>query len=412
VRLGELGTWSGGGTPSKRVASYWNGDIPWVSPKDMKVARIRDTIDHISSEAVGESATSLVPAGSVLVVTRSGILKHTLPVAIAEREVALNQDLKALAAAEGVDPVYVAWFLRSAAQSILRECSKAGTTVSNIDTRRLLDFELPLPPLNEQRRIVAAIDEHLSRLDAADASLTVALHRSEGLERVVLNVCLFADGAPLQPVSNLAVLVTDGDHNPPKRVASGVPHLTARNVKRGTLTVEGATFVSPEGFEQTRKRYEPLEGDVIVTCVGTIGQTAVVPRGLVFSADRNLAAIRPSDGVDSHFLRLALAAPRSQDVMASASSSTAQPHLYLRDLRSVQVPLPPLEEQRRIVLEVEARLSSIEGLRASIERAQRRSKALRAAVLAKAFCGELVPQDPSDEPAEALLARIRAERGR
>ncbi len=73
------------------------------------------------------------------------------------------------------------------------------------------------------------------------------------------------------------------------------------------------------------------------------------------------------------------------------------------------IPLPPLEEQRRIVAEVEERLSAIDALRAAIERAQRRSAALRRAVLERAFRGELVPQDPSDEPAEALLVRIRAE---
>ena len=79
-------------------------------------------------------------------------------------------------------------------------------------------------------------------------------------------------------------------------------------------------------------------------------------------------------------------------------------------MKSVSVPVPPLEEQRRIVAEVEERLSRIDALRASIERAQRRSQTLRAAILERAFRGELVPQDPTDEPAEALLARIRAER--
>ena len=75
----------------------------------------------------------------------------------------------------------------------------------------------------------------------------------------------------------------------------------------------------------------------------------------------------------------------------------------------LQVPVPPLAEQRRIVAEVEERLSVIDAMRASIERAQRRSAALRRSILERAFRGELVPQDPSDEPAETLLARIRAE---
>lgn len=97
--------------------------------------------------------------------------------------------------------------------------------------------------------------------------------------------------------------------------------------------------------------------------------------------------------------------------MSSASSSAAQPHLYQRDLRALVVSAPPLEEQKRIVQEVRGRPSTIDALRAEIERAQRRSAAPLRAVPECAFRGELVPQDPSDEPAEVLLARIRGDRG-
>ena len=168
--LGELGEWVGGGTPNKSVAAYWNGEIPWISPKDMKVERVTDAEDHISEAAVVESATRLLPEGSVLVVTRSGILRHTLPVAVTDRAVALNQDLKALTPARGVDASYVAWAMRANGERILRGCSKAGTTVSNIETSRLLRFEIPIPPLAEQQRIVATIEEHLSRIEGAKRS--------------------------------------------------------------------------------------------------------------------------------------------------------------------------------------------------------------------------------------------------
>src|SRR5687767_5663096 len=107
--LGSLGRWSGGGTPSKDDASFWSdGSIPWVSPKDMKVLRIRDSEDHISADAVQKSAAKLIEAGSVLIVTRSGILEHTLPVAVADIQVTVNQDLKALSVYEGIEPSFVA----------------------------------------------------------------------------------------------------------------------------------------------------------------------------------------------------------------------------------------------------------------------------------------------------------------
>src|SRR5262245_48328999 len=112
--LGSLGYWTGGGTPSKSVPRFWtNGTIPWVSAKDMKVAKISGAEDYITEEAIEKSAANRIKPGSVLMVTRSGILRHTFPVAVNDVEVAINQDLKAIVPYEGVDPHYLAHFLRS-----------------------------------------------------------------------------------------------------------------------------------------------------------------------------------------------------------------------------------------------------------------------------------------------------------
>jgi len=92
-RLKRVVRFQGGGTPTKNNIEYWRGNIPWVSPKDMKVSMVLDTEDKITAEAICESATKLVPAGSVLIVVRSGILVHSIPVALAGREVTLNPDL-------------------------------------------------------------------------------------------------------------------------------------------------------------------------------------------------------------------------------------------------------------------------------------------------------------------------------
>lgn len=145
--LSNLGPWVGGGTPDRSNPRYWtNGEVPWVSPKDIKTFEIRTAVDHITEEAVSESATVMVPTGSVLVVTRSGILRHTLPVAVARRSVAVNQDLKSLTPHEGVHPDYIAYALRSFAQDILHSCSKDGTTVQSIDLPAFKRFEIPLAP--------------------------------------------------------------------------------------------------------------------------------------------------------------------------------------------------------------------------------------------------------------------------
>jgi type I restriction enzyme S subunit len=212
-------------------------------------------------------------------------------------------------------------------------------------------------------------------------------------------------------VEQLAHLVTDGDHNPPRRVSKGVPHLTAKHIKKWRILFEDCSFVSPEGFEQTRSRYEPCEGDVIVTCVGTVGETALVPAGSVFSADRNLAAIRlVSGGVFPAFVMYLLSSPVFRQRVMTSSGATAQPHLYLGDLRTLPVPIPPRPEQEKVIAEIERLLTLVDASEAVVVTDVKRSSRLRQAVLRWAFEGKLVNQDPEDEPAEKLLARIRAER--
>lgn len=172
VPLRELGIWRGGGTPSTRNPAFWaNGTVPWVSPKDMKVRRILDAEDHITTEAINSSATSLINPGSILVVTRSGILSHTFPIAINDVAVALNQDLKALTPSAGIDSSFVAYALKRYEREILHQCTKTGTTVPSIEFPLLQDFEIPFAPVSEQRRIVAEIDKQFARLDECTAAL-------------------------------------------------------------------------------------------------------------------------------------------------------------------------------------------------------------------------------------------------
>ena len=109
-RLGNLGKWLSGGTPSMANPDYWDGDIPWVSPKDMKRTRLRDAIDHVTGKALG-NGTRLAPAHALLIVVRGMILAHTAPIARAELSLAFNQDIKALVPRNDVDSEYLLWWL-------------------------------------------------------------------------------------------------------------------------------------------------------------------------------------------------------------------------------------------------------------------------------------------------------------
>lgn len=188
VPLKEIGRWYGGGTPSKSNAAFWqNGTIPWLSPKDMGPSTIMSTQDHITQVAVTDSPANAVPAGSVAVVVRSGILGRLLPIALVPFETTLNQDMKAVVPRQGIDARWVAWGLRAFERDLLRDTRKAGTTVASIEMPRFHAFHLPVPSLAEQRRIIEILEDLLSRLDAAEAELVASRRRltsiREGLVR-------------------------------------------------------------------------------------------------------------------------------------------------------------------------------------------------------------------------------------
>lgn len=170
--LSDIGTWTGGGTPSKRNPEFWsNGTIPWISPKDMGGHEITSSQDLITSAAVKNSSAKMVPEGSILLVTRSSILDHTFPVNQALVDVTINQDLKAVTTDPSILPRFVLYYLRNSSQNILRTVRKTGGSVASLDTRKLFAFPIPIPPLEEQQRIVNILD----KFDALVNDLTSGL---------------------------------------------------------------------------------------------------------------------------------------------------------------------------------------------------------------------------------------------
>jgi len=178
--LKELGEWQGGKTPKKSNPEYWeDGSIPWVSPKDMKSSLISEPEDYMTEFAQKETNAKIVPKGSLLFVTRSGILEHSLPVAINEVEVTINQDMKAFLPNDGVQARYVLLFAQAFEHEILRDCTKDGTTVASINSSDLYEYEIPLPSIGKQKEIIENIDAAATKINAGLDDLRESIQKLE-----------------------------------------------------------------------------------------------------------------------------------------------------------------------------------------------------------------------------------------
>ncbi len=156
---------SGGGTPSKSHPEYYGGDIPWVTSKDVKQFYIDDSEIHITEEGLNNSSAKMIPANSIILVVRSGILKHTLPVSVSTRPVSINQDLKGLEVKSDVNPIYLAYALKRMETKIIGE--SRATTVDNVEIKRILNFLIPKPPYEIQNQFadfVRQVDKSKSEI--------------------------------------------------------------------------------------------------------------------------------------------------------------------------------------------------------------------------------------------------------
>lgn len=174
----EIGEWLSGGTPSREQLDYWNGSIAWASPKDMKVARLLDTEEHVSVEGV-RAGSRMLPENTILFVTRGMILAHTFPIAITGREMAFNQDLKAVVPYEGFDPFFVFYWLQYNAPKLLNFVTETSHGTKRLATNMLETLIFPDVSFFEQQEIV----KKLSAFDQQDAALNHQVSTLRNLKR-------------------------------------------------------------------------------------------------------------------------------------------------------------------------------------------------------------------------------------
>lgn len=440
----------GGGTPSKSVPSYYEGDIPWMTVKDMNKSYLTDTIDHITQEAIDNSSTNVIPAGTPIIATRMSLGK----IVRASFDSAINQDLKALFVNKEVDDYYFEYWYRS--QGLKIESLGTGTTVKGIRLEVINALEFPLAPLAEQKRIVEKLDEVLAQVDTIKARLdgipdllkrfrqsvlaaAVSGKLTEDWRRMNESQCSLQeidniidsrsalvtkrmrvpqehlkneeypipDGWKWASLDSLSSKIVDGVHHKPDYVDEGVPFMSVKDIKGGKIYFDNCKYISPETHEEIHPRCNPEKGDLLITKSGTIGRTAIVRTDEVFDLFVSVALIKPaSTKVNMEFINIALMHWVNSIDVSSRVVGTAIKNLHLRDMRVLAIPFAPLTEQKEIVRLVDQYFAFADTIEAQVKKAQARVDNLTQSILAKAFRGELVPQNPNDEPADKLLERI------
>ena len=478
----------GGGTPSTSKPEYWDGDIPWITSADIQDVRTINVRKYITEKGIENSTTTKAPKNSLLVVTRVGLGK----IAIIKEDTCFSQDLQAFVMSdEFLVPEYTLHLLSYKLQFLKYE--GRGTTISGITKKQLKDLEYPLPPLNEQLRIVAKIDELFSELDKGVESLKAAReqlkvyrqallkHAFEGklteqwrkenadkletaeqlLERIKqeredryqqqleewkvaiemwgqngmvgkkpskpkifpdvqiqdIDISNTPDGWAFIKALYISDFITKGTTPEKSELLAGkgdVPFIKVYN-----LTMNGKldfsiepTFVSKSIHNGFLSRSKCRPGDILMNIVGPpLGKVSVVPNTYP-EWNINQAIVRyRTNIIEGTYLSNYLLSDCTVRSMVKTSKATAgQFNLTLETCRDMMLPVCSISEQREINSLLDEVFSVMNKLELDIDDNLSKSEALRQSILKKAFSGQLVPQDPNDEPASVLLERIAREK--
>jgi type I restriction enzyme, S subunit len=409
----------GGGTPSKSNADFFRGAKPFMTVKDMHERFPTDTIDHITEEAIDSSATTVIPADTIIVATRMSLGKVVRP----KFDTAINQDLKALFFADGIDKTFAEYFWRSRADHI--QSLGTGTTVKGIRLEDIRSLQIDLPSTNEQKRIADKLDAVLARVDACrdrlDRIPTILKRFRQSVLAAATSGKLTEDWREMHPnmeewsdvkLSDIADIQGGVTKDSKKQSLDDeeVPYLRVANVQRGYIDLTEVKTIRVPANKLKNLLLEP--GDIFFNEGGDIDKLG---RGWIWEGQIERCSFQ------NHVFRARLHDKSNQPKYISWWGNSRGLDFFLRAgkqttnlasinkslLSGLPIRLPPGAEQAEIVRRVENLFGFADRLEARYNAARAQVEKLTPAMLAKAFRGELVPQDPNDEPASALLERIK-----
>ncbi|MAX50456.1 MAG: hypothetical protein CMH22_00570 [Methylophaga sp.] len=378
----------GGGTPSKQNPEYWNGKIAWASVKDLKSSRLQNTQDSITELGLSNSSSRLVKAGSIIIATRMAVGKAV----ITDIDVAINQDLKAIVCKETIDVKYLFYFLLSSGSELDKVSS--GATVKGIKLNHILDLQIPLPPLTEQKQIAAILDaaDKLRQKDQQLVQHYTALSQSLFLD-------MFGD-----PVSNsmrwekktLSCFIesletgTSVNSSDEKYSFNKFGILKTSCVYTGEFRATEAKVIRDDEYD--RMKLNPRRDSIIISRMNTtelVGKSAYIARDYpnLFVPDRLWLSNKSNLDQNVRWLSFAISLNSFMHEISKISSGTSgsMKNISKKNFLSLPMIYPPAELQNQFAERVEV----IEKQKQQAQMNLEKSEMLFNSLLQRAFTGEL-----------------------
>ena len=303
-----------------------------------------------------------------------------------------------------------------------------GIAIPNVNATKLKEVELPISPLPEQHRIVAKLEELFSQLDSSVSELRKAKEQVKVYKQSVLKYAFegklnvenqqvkinektgLPEGWKLSRIEEVSSDIVDCLHSTPKFKEFGKFCVDTTCIEPTKIIWGKIRFVSEATFNERIRRLKPIYGDIFFAREGTIGTALVVPQDTDVCLGQRMMMFRPNNSIISKYFMYGLLSNHFIKEYKPKIGGSTSPHVNIRDLKLMTLPIAPLNEQEQIVLEIETRFSEAENLEKTIDLSLNQAESLRQSILKKAFEGRLVPQDPNDEPAVKLLVRIKDEK--
>lgn len=390
--LSDIGQIVSGATPRTTESDNFGGDIAWLTPADLSGHHgkyISHGARNLSEKGYNSCSTQLMPKGTVLFSSRAPIGY----VAIAQNPICTNQGFKSIVPYDGIDSEFLYYQLIYLRNEI-RELGR-GTTFKEISARALGEVQVVVPPLDEQQRVVARIEELFSQLDSAAATLNtikqqLVVYRQAVVKSILDAYCKDAETVKIGDVCHevkVGIVIKPTQYYVQN---GGVRAFRNANVRRNCIEDTDWAMISHEGHKQNY-RSEIHTGDVLIARSGVnLGMAAAVPEKYDgYNAIDIVIAVPKQDIVLPRYLAYYTNSPYGISSVKQNQRGVAQGHLNITVYEKLPLLLPTAEIQKSIIQEIDARLSSCDDIEKTVDTALQQTEALRQSILKKAFEGRL-----------------------